>query len=160
MRVIAFDVGEEGAVVLRTQAVEMRPQTGHERVAAARKGLRICRVGEKLDAAVHTERPLRGQLAGRLEGGRELARLQLARLDIRLIEMVDANERAGNGGGEFPAEEFLTELVAVGDVKAQDGLTGPFEPGDVVVLGCVRVGREPDIDKKPIGAIDLASAER
>ena len=40
-------------------------------------------------------------------------RLDLAGFDVGLIEGVDADDRAGDRGGDFPAEEFLAEVVDV-----------------------------------------------
>ena len=38
------------------------------------------------------------------------ARLVLARLDIRLVERIDADDRAGHRSGDLPAEEFLADV--------------------------------------------------
>ena len=40
----------------------------------------------------------------------------------------------GNGGGDFPAEEFLAEVVDVRDRDANDRMPGLLEGGDLGVL--------------------------
>src|SRR5579884_3816683 len=70
------------------------------------------RVDERLDADVVAGPRLREQLLGRalrrqvgpLARGEHLLRLVLRRLHVRLVERVDAEDRAGDGGGELPAE--------------------------------------------------------
>src|SRR5690242_15671950 len=73
-----------------------------------------------------------GEVVARLDGGEEpveigrarrgrgwfLARehllgVPLALGHVRLIEGVDAENRPGDGGGELPAKEFLTQIVSI-----------------------------------------------
>ena len=86
--------------------------------------------------------------------------MTLAGFDVGLIERIDADDRAGNGRGDLPAEEFLADLVAIGDVDAHDGMTGPFERGDGVVLRGIGLGRQPHIDEQAVLAVDLGVPER
>src|SRR5271157_2530305 len=41
--------------------------------------------------------------------GQEAVRVVLALLDIRLVECIDTQDRAYGGGGDLPAEEFLSQ---------------------------------------------------
>ena len=45
-----------------------------------------------------------------LVGLGQRARLDLACLDIGLVERVDADDRAGHRGRDLPAEEFLADV--------------------------------------------------
>ena len=96
------------------------------------------------------KRRFRRQLPGPLVGGGQFARLVLARLDVRLIERIDAEDRARNGRGELPAEEFLADVIAIGDGDAHDRMTGAFERGDRVILLRIRFARQPHIDEQAI----------
>ena len=70
----------------------MRLETGRKRAFARRERLCIRFVGEKLDALILQERCFCGQLPGLLVGGGEFARLNLAGLDVGLIEGIDAED--------------------------------------------------------------------
>ena len=45
---------------------------------------------------------------------RQLARGDFARFDVRLIERIDADDRARHRRGNLPAEKFLAEIVDIG----------------------------------------------
>ena len=96
-----------------------------------------------------------GSVPLRSIGGGQLARLVLAGLDVGLIERIDAEDRARDRGGELPAEEFLADVIAVGDGDAHDRLPGALERGDRVILLRVRFARQPQIDEQPVLAVDL-----
>src|SRR4029079_5747986 len=68
-------------------------------------------VREQRERAVSVERALLRQCAGLLIRFRELPRRHLASLHVGLIEGVDADDRAGYRGRDFPAEELLPEVV-------------------------------------------------
>src|SRR5581483_5940789 len=80
-------------------------------------------IHERLNADVVALPRLRVQLFRRalrrdvrlLAGGQDLPRLVLARLHVRLVERVDAEDRAGDRDRELPAEELLAELVLAGE---------------------------------------------
>ena len=44
----------------------------------------------------------------------EFARFDFAGFDVGLIESVDADDGAGDGGSNFPAEKFLADGVDIG----------------------------------------------
>ena len=56
-----------------------------------------------------------GNAPVRSNAGCQRAGRDLARLDIGLIERVDADDGAGDRDGHFPAEELLTDVVDVSD---------------------------------------------
>src|SRR5581483_12186009 len=70
---------------------------------------------------------------GLLPRREHLARLVLRHLHVRLVERVDAEDRAGDRGRELPAEELLAELVRVGDADLL-----PLPVGAVDVLARAR----------------------
>ena len=72
-------------------------------------------IGKQLDAVVFEERRLGRQRSRLLVFFSEFSRLDLAGFDVRLIEWIDADDRSGHSGGEFPTKEFLPEVVDVGN---------------------------------------------
>src|SRR5271169_6745683 len=86
---VALDIGKKRAIIARMEAREMRSERSHERAAAGRReGLTVHRIGKELEATLFDERPFWRQLAALFVSGGQLARLDLARLDIRLVERV------------------------------------------------------------------------
>src|SRR5437763_4244497 len=74
-------------------------------------------------------RPLRLELLEQLPG------VVLRLLHVRLIEGVDAQQRAGDGGGELPGEEDLAEVERIGQDLIDDGMAGVgerFQPIEIV----------------------------
>src|SRR5207302_4530419 len=111
-RGIALDVGERGEVIARMQTREVGLQPTFERRIGSRlaQGAGISFIGEEGDAVGAEYRRLRRQGAAFVDRVGEVARRDLARLDVRLIERIDAEDRAGNRGRHFPTEELLTEM--------------------------------------------------
>src|SRR5205085_5234968 len=60
----------------------------------------------------------------RLELLEQLLRVVLRLLHVRLIERVDAEERAGDGGGELPGEENLAEVERIAQDLIEYGMAG------------------------------------
>src|SRR5919108_3753444 len=91
------------------------PRSGHERFEAARR----LRIDERLDRHVVAFSRSGEQLVDRALGLEldllalleDRARPVFRLLDVRLIEGVDAEDRARDGRGELPAEELSTEVV-------------------------------------------------
>ena len=84
------------------------------------------RVDESLDADVVRGRGSREQVVQVGPGlgyrrdplaGENLVRPVLRLLDVRLVERIDADDRAGHGRGELPAVELLAELVGVRNAR-------------------------------------------
>src|SRR5262249_16678315 len=80
-----------------------------------------CDVDERLDTEVVALAHLREQLLERAlrreirvdAAGEDLGGAVLRLLHVRLVEGVDPEDRACDGGGELPAEELLPELVRI-----------------------------------------------
>ena len=81
------------------------------------------------------DRRVRGERAGLFISVGELARLDLARFDIRLIERIDADDGSGDGGRDLEAEELLGNQICRGEPDAHDGLTGALQRRHGLVLG-------------------------
>ena len=93
---------------------------------------------------------MRGQFLG----------LDLAGFDVGLVECVDAEDRSGYRGGNFPAEEFLAEVIRVGHSDVDNGMPCFFECGDFGVLCRVRRGFQSDVGEDPVLAIHSRCCQR
>src|SRR5438034_9736480 len=80
-------------------------------------------VGVEPDAARFEKRDFRREASGSFVLGSELARLDFAGLDVRLIERVDSDNRTGHGSGDFPAKKFLPEIVDIWQRNAHDWMS-------------------------------------
>ena len=109
--------------------------------------------------AVRDDGRLRGQLPCLLDVVGELARLDLARLDVGLVERVDAHHRACHGRGNLPAEELARQRVDVGHVDPHDGPPGGYQRLDGRILGVVGRGRESKVDEQAVGPVRGRRAE-
>ena len=67
----------------------------------------------------------------------------------------EAQDRAGDCRGDFPAEEFLADVIVVGKSDAHDRMAGAFECIDGIVLLRIRLASQAHIDKQAIRPIDL-----
>ena len=141
MRGVHLDVGQERGVVAGPKPAEMAPQGRVE----------ICVVGP--------HRRLGRQYARLLVLVGQPARGELARLDVRLVERMDVEDRAGHGGRELPAEELGTEIVRVVYHDPDQRLARALERLDAEIL--LRVGRrgQPQVDEEAVDAVDLGGAE-
>ena len=111
----------------------------------------VARVGEELEAAVARRTAVSARQRARLFIGRgQLARLDLARLDIGLVERIDADDRAGDRGRHLPAEKLLAELQRSRDRDAHNRVPGRFERRDRPLLFAVLAVGEPQIGEQPI----------
>ena len=83
----------------------------------------------------------------------------LARFDVGLIEGVDPEDRARDRGRNFPAEEFLSQVVDVGHGDAHDRMPGFFERGHLGILR--RVGRslEPNVGEDAVVSVHVRRAQ-
>ena len=70
------------------------------------------------------------QRAGLLVLRGQTARDDLRGLDVGLVERIDPQHRAGDGGRKFPAIEFGAERVPIGPVDAHHRMARAFEPLD------------------------------
>src|SRR4029453_6445821 len=79
----------------------------------------------------------------------DLVRAVLGLLHVRLIERVDPEQSAGEGGRELPPEHFRAEVERVGNFEPRDGMTGPLELAEL--RRCIGVGGgPPDADEKTV----------
>src|SRR5215467_4014825 len=83
----------------------------------------------------------------------EFAGFNFARLDVGLIESVDADDGPGYRGGDLPTEEFLPDGVNVWNRDANHGMAGFFEYCDGGILRFVRLGSEAQVSEEAIVAI-------
>src|SRR6266436_1029565 len=88
---------------------------------------RILFIGEKLDAFFLEERRFRRETSSHFILARQFLCFDLAGLDVRLVEGVDADNGARDGSGDFPAEKFLAKIVSVRQSDANDGVPRLFE---------------------------------
>ena len=68
----------------------------------------------------------------------EVLRVVLAFLDVRLVEGVDSQKRAGHGGRDLPQKKFLAEIDEIGQFDPDDGMAGLLQRRDVRILRSVR----------------------
>ncbi len=100
MALVAFDIGEKRAIVAVSNSREMRRKIFHERTGFP-ECFAVLLVGKERKTRLLQKRRFGRQRPGILVRGGKLARLILARLDIRLVERIDAQDGAGNGGGDL-----------------------------------------------------------
>ena len=93
-------------------------------------------------------------------GGQEAVGVVLRLLDVGLIEGVDADQRARDGGGELPAEELRAHIVGIAQRQAHDRLPRRFEAGDGGVLGGIEAFVRAQVDEDAVLAVDGGIAQR
>ncbi len=155
---LALDIGEHPDIVARADAPEMRAQDA-DRVGALQLG-RVARVREEAECAVRGERLLVGQGAGLVVGVGKLLRLELARLDVGLVEGVDADDRACNRGRHLPAEELLHDRLRVRKRDRDHRLPCLGQRLDRRVLLRVGLVGKAEIGEHAIRAVDLRGTRR
>ena len=158
---VAFDVSEQRAIIAVANPAEMRRAGSRPASPRFPTALRFFSSAKTRDAGLFENGVSRRQRAGPLIGGGEFARLVLARLDVRLIEWVDAEDRSRNRRRDLPAEEFLAEVVAVGDLDAHHRMAGVLEFNESRVRcrrRCSSASRS--VDEQTIVAIDAGGSER
>src|SRR5438034_10443807 len=88
------------------------------------KFLRVFCIGEELDAVLFKHRDFRWQSPGLFILLRQLPGFEFAGFNVRLVERIDANNRAGYGDRNFPTAEFLAQIVDVRDRNSNYWLYG------------------------------------
>ena len=158
---VHLDVGEEPQVVPRAEPVQMGLDVRGERRGADRRLQRLAvpRVGEELHALALEERRLGGEPARLLVFGGQCLRRDLAGLHVGLVERVDADHRAGDGGADLPAHELLGQIVRGLHVDADDGLARLLEREDRRVLGGVGGLLQTEIGEDAVVAVGLGRPE-
>src|SRR6266568_4012386 len=107
--VIHLDVGQYGKIVAARQTVEMGFQITQQRGVCTNRFLErisIFFIGEQLDSILFIDRRLGRKRALLLVLGSQLAGCDLAGFNVWLIEGIDSDNRAGDGGGNSPTETF------------------------------------------------------
>src|SRR6266704_1311030 len=129
------DVAEDSKIIACAQT----QYVGLQNISKVRavKSSYILFVSEKFDATCLEKRHFRWKAPGRFILAGKLARFELAGFDGRLIERIDADNRTGDGRGDFPAEEFLAEIVGIRQRDAHDGMSRFFKRGDSRILRLV-----------------------
>src|SRR5271154_6884788 len=88
---IALYIGEQRAIVAPSDSLEMGCEILHECLGLP-ECFAVLLVGKERKAGLLQQRCFRRQLPGPLVCGRELACLDLAGLDVRLVEWIDAED--------------------------------------------------------------------
>src|SRR5579859_63239 len=110
IRFVHGEVAQHRKIITGVDAREVFLQDGGERCTTLKSG-GIRPIGVEFAAIAVEKRRFRGKLAARFVFASQLARFHLTCFNIRLIEGVDADERAGHRSSDFPAEELLAEVV-------------------------------------------------
>ena len=90
----------------------------------------------------------------------QVARQLLGLLDVRLVERVDAEDRAGDRGRDLPAERLGAEVDRVGDLDPDDRVAGRLERVGQGVAAAVGPAGQGEPDERPVGAVGLDRTER
>src|SRR3981081_2407648 len=159
VKLVAFDIGENPAIVFRPESREVRSETFRERRRLAERGA-VLRVGKKAQAVLLEQGRFRRKPTALFVSVGELPGLDLARLDVGLVERIDAEDRPRDRGGYFPAEEFLSDVMALANRDAHDRMAGLLQRREPFVLFGVRFGRGAQIGEDPVLAISLRACER
>src|SRR5262249_19892888 len=116
--------------------------------------------GEELHALAFEERRLGWKPAGLLVLARERLRRDLAGLNVRLIERVDAEHRAGDGRRDLPSHELFAEVVFRRHPNSDDWSAGLLQCGYAGILCGIGLVLEAQICEHSIVAVDLRRSER
>src|SRR5882762_8844692 len=159
VKLVAFDIGENPAIISCLDSRQMSAETFHERRRLAECGA-VLRVGKKAQAILLEQGRFRRKPTALFVSVGELPGLHLARLDVGLVERIDAEDRPRDRRGDFPAEEFLSDVMALANRDAHDRMAGLLQRRDGLVLLGIRFGGEPQIGEDPVLTIGLRACER
>ena len=152
---VALDIGEQGNVIAVPATREMRldPRTEIAIGAGLAQFGGVVLVGIEIGFRRGHHRLLRRQRTRLFEGRSQFAGLDLGRLDIRLVERIDAEDRAGHSGCDLEAEELLADMVDRLQDDADHGMPGMFERGELLVMRGVVLALGAQIDEETIVAV-------
>ena len=145
----AGSAGRSPCVTTQPVASRARAASAASRASFARSGRRTpgCRRSRRRCACASSSSSEPSRLERPTSPPREhLVRLVLRGLHVGLVERVDAEDRAGDGGRELPAEELLAELV-----RAR-------EPDLAAPGGRARRGDSPGAGTSPLPCLPVDSA--
>ena len=120
----------------------------------------VVRVGVEIGLVGRHHRLLRRQRAGLLERGRQFAGLDLGGFHIGLVERIDAEHRARDGGRHLEPEKFLADVVDRFHHDANDRMPGRLQRLEPVVMRGVVFAFGADIDEEAVVAVKRGIAER
>src|SRR5690606_21092998 len=143
-----FDIGKVGGEQLSEPGL----------IDHAEKRCRVFFRGKEPDAVFLKKWRSRGEAAGLVVTGHNLAGGDLGGFDIRLVKRVDAHNAAGDGGGKFPAIEFGGDVEPVGELDADDRVAGGVECAEIDIV--VGGAGELEINEDPVGAIAYGGLKR
>src|SRR6185437_5868846 len=90
----------------------------------------------------------------------ECARLVLTRLNIRLVERIDADDRTGNGSRHLPAKEFLAYVPDVLHADMRNRMASPLQCRHRLALQCILLSLKLKVGKETVVAIALGCCHR
>src|SRR5438874_4800928 len=123
---VHWNVAQHREVVPGADAQKMAPKNCAKRLSA-RECSGILFVSEKFGFLRNEKWRFRRKAASSFIFTGEFLGFNFAGFDVWLIECVDADYRAGNRGGDFPAEKFLPNRVHVRKSDSNDRLSCLFE---------------------------------
>src|SRR5439155_5373328 len=111
MIVVHLNIGQQSKIIAFGQTITMRLEISVQRTFARSfiKSCGVSLVSEQLDAIALENRSLRRQRSVFFIFAGQLARREFAGFNVRLIEWIDADDRTGDSGGDFPTKKFLAE---------------------------------------------------
>src|SRR5436190_2974608 len=156
--VVHFNEPEVREIIASLNASKMCFQVTGKRVGLAERARILC-VGEELDPILFEDRLFGGKRSRFLILIGQFAGFNLAGFDVRLVKSVDADDRAGNSSSNFPAEEFLAEIVGILNSDTHSWLPGLLERSHLGIL--ISIGRrfESQIREYTIVAVSLRRGE-
>src|SRR5262249_34045494 len=134
---IHLDVREQGEIIVSPEPRQMSLEVGGESRLIAHVTLQrvgVLLIGEELHALAFEERRLGWKPAGLLVLARERLRRDLAGLNVRLIERVDAEHRAGDSRRDLPSHELFAEVVLRRHPNSDDWSAGLLQCGYAGIL--------------------------
>ena len=128
MIVVHLNIGQQSKIIAFGQTIKMRLEISVQRTFARSfiKSCGVSLISEQLDAIALENRSLRRQRSVFFIFAGQLARREFAGFNVRLIEWIDADDRTGDSGRDFPTKKFLAEIVNVVDCDAHDWLARVF----------------------------------
>src|SRR4029077_17885469 len=137
----------------------MTLQVTDKRVVPAKRG-GIARIGIESQPVLAKHRYLFEQVMRLFEVVGQRTRLILARLDIRLVEGINANDRASHGGRYLPAEEFLAYVPDVLHADTRDRMASSLQRRHRLALQCILLSIKLKGGKETVVAIALGCCHR
>src|SRR6185437_14810896 len=163
VRRVALDIGQQRHVIAAPRAgvhtVEMALQVAGQRVVAAELA-RIARIGVESHAVLTEYRLLPRKIVRLLELVGQRPRLLLACLHVRLVERVDADDGAGHGCRDLPAEEFLADMPDILDPDPRDRMPRPLQRLYRLALRAIGMSVQLQIGEEPVTAVAVGRGER